>query len=164
MSDETIDPQLSAFASKLQALAPRSSDFNRDRLLFLAGQASAHRQANFWRIWAAGSTLAALTMFGLVGLRPVPESDRLETVQVVPAEQTVSETLVSTDFLADFTTPQFQPTHESFSQMELRKLAFQHGVDALPQQAVSEVEEHRQSFSGQHILSAGSQSLESANP
>ncbi len=164
MSDEALDPQLSAFENKLRALAPRGQNFNRDRLLYLAGRASIQRVANLWRMCALGSTLAAAGLFGLVCVWPVRDVHHFEIVPLAPTVQQPHDSGPLADAASDLSAPRFERTHEPFNQLELRKLAFQHGVDALPQQSFPDVDEHRQTFSGQHILSAGSQSLESANP
>jgi hypothetical protein len=135
MSDEAIDPQLSAFASKLQALAPRGPNFNRDRLLFLAGRASAQRRLLTWRVWAVGSTAAAAGLALSICLRTAPEPIQLAVVRWLPAPASeapsLPESVSSSYSSASALLPVIPKRSEPYSQAELRRRALELSIDAL---------------------------------
>ncbi len=140
MSNEALDPELNRLEAGLQALTPRAPAINRDRLLFLAGQASASRRAVGWRAWAIGSSLAAAGLGLALCFRPSPE--RVEVVRWLPgpAEQfsSSSEQPGPIASSAVLVAPHFDGRNEPYGQLQLRKLAFDYGVDALPQSSAAE--------------------------
>jgi hypothetical protein len=79
------DPELSALAGALRALAPQAR-LDRDALLFRAGAAAAQRP---W-LWPAATLLSAgvaLALGLVLLLRPSPPPQVIERVVVVPAER-----------------------------------------------------------------------------
>jgi hypothetical protein len=86
MSDEIVPPDVSALETTLAALRPQA-DFDRDALMFRAGQASARRSRWIAPAVAAASTLLAVALGTLLVLRPPAERvvyihvDKAETPQ-----------------------------------------------------------------------------------
>jgi hypothetical protein len=78
MSENVRDPGLTAFEAALGGLTPAPPRFDRDRLLFRAGQAAA-RRGRFWPCAAAGFAALAASLGGLLLLRPAAQ----ETVRIV---------------------------------------------------------------------------------
>ena len=143
MSDEALDPELNALEAGLQALAPRAPAINRDRLLFLAGRASAKRRAAGWRALAVGSTLAAAGLGLVLCFRP-PSRVEVEVVHWLPAppEQPTLPNESPGSYGADArsASPHFDGRNEPYGQMQMRRLALDYGVDALPRVSGSESE------------------------
>ncbi|HKI38206.1 MAG TPA: hypothetical protein VKA46_40505 [Gemmataceae bacterium] len=81
MSEPTHDPDLTAVERALAAMAPSAGAFDRDALMFAAGQRSARRGWG-WPCAAGGSTLAALALGALLLFRPAPQP--AERVVFVP--------------------------------------------------------------------------------
>lgn len=69
-----IDPELNAVAAELRSIAPARSRLDRDRVMFLAGQASrpAPRGRRFWPAAAACLGLIASAEAALLAHRPEP--------------------------------------------------------------------------------------------
>jgi hypothetical protein len=145
MSDEALDPELNALETGLQALAPRTPAINRDQLLFLAGRASARRRTAGWRAWAVGSTLAAAGLGLALCLRPAPERVEAEVRWLpAPVEQPSSSSDSPGFYGSDevLVPPHFGGRNEPYGQMQLRRLAFENGVDALPRVSSAESDTH----------------------
>ena len=136
MSDETLDPELSAMEAGLQALTPRTPGINRDRLLFLAGRASAKRRTAGLVAWAGGSTLVAAGLVVALLFRP-PRVVEVQIVRWLPAPaETLNLTADSTHSAvsaAVLSAPHFDTRTQPYGQVQLRRLAFDYGFDALPQ-------------------------------
>lgn len=143
MSDETHEPELTAMEAGLRSLTPRAPAIDRDRLLFLAGRTSARRRVAAWRIGAIGSTLAAVGLALALYSRPAPERVEVEVVRWLPApgeqRSPAVELAGPTDSSPTLAWP-YLDHHEPYGQMQLRRLAFNHGVDALPQSSAADLE------------------------
>jgi len=73
MSEDGIAPDLAAFEAALLPLIPCPSTVDRDRLMFLAGQASGRRRRRGAWLWpgtALAATLLAGTLGAILALRP----------------------------------------------------------------------------------------------
>lgn len=91
MSQEHVsqDPELNAIEAALGSLVPAKSRIDRDRVMFLAGQAVARRSSSGGRGWfaiAASLALVALVEAGMLARQPSREI--IERVVVVPAPDT----------------------------------------------------------------------------
>lgn len=87
MHEDLSQTQVKALEATLTALTPDSGQLNRDRLLFLAGRASAARRHWLWP--ATTATLAILSAYLGLGwaLQPVPQS--VSEIVHVPVHETV---------------------------------------------------------------------------
>ena len=89
MSQEPLNPQLAALAGALKELRPQPTDWDRDRLMFQAGQAAAtvsarsHRVAWLWPCAAAANFLLAVALGALLMLRGGSQS--VEQIAGLPA-------------------------------------------------------------------------------
>jgi hypothetical protein len=136
MSSERLrDEGLAALEAALAGLAPAPPAFDRDRLLFRAGQESAPGRSRLWP-WATGVLAAVAAGLGaLLVLRPEPKSvervvyvkDEAPPVQPavapappVAAPQTPEETAADAEERA------------RFSAFRLQREALRWGVEALP--------------------------------
>lgn len=89
MSQES-EPELNELETALSRLVPRQPDWNRDRLLFAAGQARTRRWV---RLLLAGNFLLiclSLYLANLLLFRPVPPT-RIQYIQVPPPVPTPQE-------------------------------------------------------------------------
>lgn len=84
--------------SALRSLSPRKSAIDRDRLLFLAGQASADIETDFtlsrlkrWRWATCVASVAAMVMTAVLLGRPVPAPEIVERVRYVEAPRRLVE-------------------------------------------------------------------------
>jgi hypothetical protein len=78
-----LSPELQAIEAEWARLRPRTDRIDRDRLMFLAGQASVAEQAElprssrlrvwFWPTSFAGMTAVAAVLFAMVFMRPEPQ-------------------------------------------------------------------------------------------
>jgi len=120
MQPEPLRPELSAVEAALASLAPRSSGLDRDRLMYLAGQAAglktARRRPAAW-LWPC-ATAASLLLAAVLGLRgPRPgEQVASRPVEVTPPAPAIEK-------------PRQSDPNEYF---RLRELVLRHGVEALP--------------------------------
>ncbi len=115
-TEEPLRPELAAVEAALASLTLRPAAVERDRLMFLAGQAAAlkaTRRRGAW-LWPCATAAALLLALGL-GLRgPRPS-------EPVPSQATAS------------TTPRTDPN----TYAKLRALLLARGVEALPEPTVS---------------------------
>jgi hypothetical protein len=82
---ERPDPELTALADSLRALAPQAR-LDRDALMFRAGAAAA-RRAGLWPAATLLSSAVAVTLGLVLVLRPSPPPRVIERIVTVPAEQ-----------------------------------------------------------------------------
>jgi hypothetical protein len=111
-AEDPLKPELAAVEAALASLTLRPAAVERERLMFLAGQAAAlkaTRRRGAW-LWPCATAAALLLALGL-GLRG-PR----------PSEPVLNQTTAST-------TPQTDPN----SYAKLRALLLARGVDALPE-------------------------------
>jgi len=94
-AEEELAPELKALEAELAALCPRTDRLSRDRLMFLAGQASvaakASGRAPFGAAWGWPAALAAMTaaaasLLGILFWRPQPHF--VERIVERPVERT----------------------------------------------------------------------------
>jgi len=99
-----VPPELKATEAKLAMLIPRDDRLQRDRLIFLAGQASVRggvdRQKKHLARWVWPTSLAAMTTVAaalLVMLLARPESPVVERIVYVPAQPAPANASVGPD-------------------------------------------------------------------
>jgi len=91
MSREDLDPELAELESALRTIVPAPSDISRDRVMFLAGQASVRRSCAggplpwLWPCTTAFSLLALLAMGGTLLLKDQPQIVYVERQTGTPA-------------------------------------------------------------------------------
>jgi hypothetical protein len=86
MSSEREHPELAAIEAALHSLAPAPAPLDRDRLMFLAGQASVLRRRWLWCGSGAGVAAAIAAVVFIAGVRAKPETAvRVVYVPVPPA-------------------------------------------------------------------------------
>jgi hypothetical protein len=73
MSDKTKPPDLNDFELALAALAPAGGNFNRDLLMFRAGQRRPARRAWGWQAATFGLAFSTLMLGAVLVLRPARE-------------------------------------------------------------------------------------------
>lgn len=153
--EELRDKELSELEAALGGLLPRPSRLDRDRLLFLAGQASAlgtpaaPKQAGgrhrLWPAVSAVSTAAAILFAVLLTVRPGPQVVReIVYVERPEASQPVTEEPRGEGEPAIEAFGPFDVANESTgrgpdgvtpSYLELRRRVFEVGLAALPEPA-----------------------------
>jgi hypothetical protein len=139
MSPERLNQDLAAVEAALTSLSPAPSTLDRDRVMYLAGQASGRRQRAsraswLWPCTTAATVLVACTLGVLLAGRSQPqmverivyvESGRPGDTEVRPHEASVAEggreSLI--------------PSREQLplDYLKLRQLVLAHGIDALPE-------------------------------
>ena len=128
MAEEPLNPDLSALEAALAALAPMPAKVDRDRLMFLTGQAAAMaaRKRRGKSTWLAAVSLAAnvflAVALGSLLARGPKATDRLVQSVSPPA---VLETIGPA-------VPDTVTTAAECSYLRLRKLVLEQGVEALP--------------------------------
>jgi hypothetical protein len=135
MPGETDNPQLANLAAALASLAPSAGRFDRDQLLYRAGQASVRRPR--WPWPAATATLAALA----VGLGIVAYHHRepltIDRIVYVPLEQPASPSPIPRSERSALTAGSAHsdtdsPPSSPLSFYRLEQVASRWGVDGLP--------------------------------
>ena len=134
MSKEAHDPDLAGVAEALARLAPSAGRFNRDQLLFRAGQVSVPRSRWPWPASTALLAVAAIVLGIAASRRPTAETiERVVYVQppaspsALPADvgPVASQTDESLD--AGSTSPS-----SPLSYYRLEQVALRWGVESLP--------------------------------
>lgn len=83
MSSEPLDPRVAAVEAALARLAPAPANLDRDRLLYLAGRASAGGRQWAWPTVTAAAMLLAAGLGIALALRPAPPVvERIVTIVV----------------------------------------------------------------------------------
>ena len=129
MSQEPLNPDLAAVEAALASLAPRPSTIDRDRLMFLAGQAAKARDRARW-LWPLSTAASLLVAVGLAALLVVRgEPQTVERIVYVPHESPVEGVAVvqvarETEPLGDY--------------LRLRRLVIEQGIDKLPESSSSD--------------------------
>jgi hypothetical protein len=128
MSQERLNDDLAAIEAALCSLTPASSGIDRDRLMFLAGRASARRRfarhrlaAAFWPT-AAAASLAAAVVFGTIwatGNNPTPAPQPGDVLMAGPA--------------APFDVPGDTAAPSPWENRRLCQLMLEKGIDAMPE-------------------------------
>jgi len=146
---EFLSEELNEFEHVLSALSPRSSSIDRDRLLFLAGQASVaqsqpqtpHR-TRLWQFTTAISSTVAVVLGTMLAVRAEPEVVR--EMQYVERDVTESSELDAPDqslsmenSLAhlEFSSTSYVPFSSEWSSrphyLQMREVALRQGLDAM---------------------------------
>jgi hypothetical protein len=141
MSKERIDPDLSAFEAVLLPLAPSPSTVDRDRLMFLAGEASGRRSRHGAWLWP-GTALAATALAGVLGVMLAfrPKPDVVERVVYVALPQ--QDIPPQTPDEGRATTPPSlaaDPSPLAVEYFRLRRLVLARGLDAVPEPKPSSI-------------------------
>ncbi len=127
---ELPEQELTKLEASLAALRPQAGGFNRDRLLFCAGQASVSRRG--WG-WPAATTCLALATISLaltLWLQPVPEpSVRIVYLPAPPAEAPAPPRPGPEDE-ASPAPPTPRPPELAY--LRLREQVLRFGLDGLP--------------------------------
>jgi hypothetical protein len=123
MSEERLNSELAAIEAALCSLKPAPSNIQRDRLMFLAGKASAtcHIPKLLWPMTTAASLLAA-TVFGALWV--VGSSSA--SVNPVAGVSVVGH-LMTIDFPTDTSSPL------PWANRRLCQLVLEKGIDAMPE-------------------------------
>lgn len=128
MSPERMNPELMAVEAALASLSPAPSGVDRDRLMFLAGTASAGRSRAHWT-WpaaTAATTLLAVWLGAMLAVRPAaPLGGPIAGDQPGPAGETSSPVQRAMAVGDDA-----EPIRADY--LVLRRKVLSEGVDALP--------------------------------
>jgi hypothetical protein len=139
MSEEPLNAEMAAFESMLGRLQPQPATVNRDRLMFLSGQAAAARPgarrkllARYWGPLAlAANLLLALTLGILLAAHRSPPA--VERIVYVSTNQAAGA--ASSD-AAPASTPRALAAGDDWGPyLKLRQEVLAHGLDALPEAA-----------------------------
>jgi hypothetical protein len=129
MSQEPLNPDLAAVETAMASLAPRPSTIDRDRLMFLAGQATRGRDRAGW-LWPLSTAASLMVAVGLVALLVVRgEPQTVERIVYVPSESPVKAVAV------------VQVAHETealSNYLRMRRLMIEQGLDKLPESSSSD--------------------------
>ncbi len=138
------ESELRAIEAGLGSLAPARSGVNRDRVMYLAGQASA-RSRWAWPSATAALAILALGEGALLALRPMPEPRVVERIVEVPApspastapvvilRQNPAEDRDKVDLGIDSPFTQETGTLARQDSYHLRNQALRFGVEGLPE-------------------------------
>jgi hypothetical protein len=139
MSEERMNVELAAFEAALGRLQPQPAVVDRDRVMFLAGQAAAARAASPRRVFAicSGPLVIAVNLLLTVTLGILLAAHRNRPV--VERIVYVSASPTTTTAASDVATP---PSNRAFATdsdwgqyLELRREILSRGLDALPEAA-----------------------------
>lgn len=139
MSEEPIDRDLAAFEAALLPLVPSPSTVDRDRLMFLAGQAAGRRRRRGAWLWP-GTALAATLLAGAMGflLAARAQPQVVERIVYVPSpEQNLRPPLPDEGPGADSRSVPSTPSPAVVDYLRLRRLVLTEGIGAVPEPAPS---------------------------
>ena len=156
MSPETHDPELTALASALAALAPSAGRLDRDQVLFRGGQASVRQRGWLWPGVTAALALVTATVLLSEVPRPGPQQVHCTVYQRVEPPVSPAELLAFKQPAPTYTAP--PPSEEtdrqsSLSYLQLERLVLAWGVDALPNPAAAASSGARGPLQSSKILS-----------
>ena len=149
MAQEGFDQELTALEAALGSLTPQKSSLDRERLMYLAGQASVAAAVRSPRRWlwpsaAAVMTLASATLAVLLALRPEPQTR--ERIVYVPVEQPAQPPKAPSPLTAEPNSPappaavnselarvpRLPIPQASANALRLRNYALAYGIDSIP--------------------------------
>ena len=158
MSEERLNEPLRAVEAALASLAIKPTQLSRDRVIFLAGQASARQSESrrdsptctplaclagerlgvrgarwFWPLSTAASLLVAVTLGGVLLLGP--KSQIIERVVYVPADRQVDSVEKQDPLNLHYVESPEPPRHDY---LVLRQLILTRGVEAMPMPVADE--------------------------
>src|SRR5262245_35834354 len=135
---EELPEELNSIDSALRGLKPVSGAVDRDRLMYLAGQASVERSSWIGRFAWPLATAALVVISVTLGGRLYVLSGRLEQVAQNQGTQAVEDRQIAGSSLpresVALATPRVQTGSSSLDYMQLRSAVLSGGVDALPSQ------------------------------
>ena len=141
--NEHLSPAENELEAALAGLHPARCPIDRDRLMFLAGHASARRTARPWRIATAGLALAAsVAIVAAIAARPWAQRavSPAERIVIVRANETKAPPVPSPaqppprlrNPLVALSGPIFPPGPDGLAYLHLRDAVLARGLDALP--------------------------------
>jgi hypothetical protein len=145
-TDVELPEELKSIETALRQLTPLGSQLNRDRLMYMAGQASAGQALSpasttgrpWWKaaanrnLWPLATAALALVCITLGGLLISQRSDmRLVYVERTPTESENSSVVTAGDAARPYAFG-ISPVANNSNYLELRNLVLTRGVDALP--------------------------------
>ena len=137
MSREPLNPDLAGVEAALAALRPSPSALDRDRLMFLAGQAAGRRRARLAaRMWAGTSavaTIAACVLAILLLQRAGPEGSRQTAATPAAAPEQGQSPLPQWAVAQPAPQKTAGGLDTEFRYLELRQLMLTRGIGALPE-------------------------------
>jgi hypothetical protein len=125
MFQERLNPELAAVEAALASLVPKASGVDRDRLMFLAGQAAARPRRGAW-LWPC-ATAASLLLAAALGITIVVHGGprTLERIVYVPVQpQAASEWSATVAF-------DRSPEPMRADYLRLRRTVLDRGVEAI---------------------------------
>jgi len=139
-SEHKLSDDLAAVEASLAALPPFPSGIDRDRLVYLAGQAAAgalpgtkRRPAGWlWPMATAASLLVAAALGAMLAVRSQPEIVERLVVVRQPAEP-VAPAPVAAHPAVETPLARSRPSRPPAEYLRLRDLVLSRGVDALPE-------------------------------
>lgn len=118
MSEEPLNESLAAVQSALAGLALKPSGLDRDRVMYLAGQAAASRSRSRWR-WTLATAASWLLTFTVAGLWLLGQPEQQATTPAIASNLPVVTV-----------SPSAAPLRSDY--LALRQLLLTQGVEALP--------------------------------
>jgi hypothetical protein len=126
MSEQTREPELAAMEAALRGLAPAPAGIDRDRLMFLAGQARRPRAGWLWPCATAALALLSAGLTGALVLRPTPEP--VERIVFIPSPSPEAFAPARDD-----ETPRVPDRQAVLGYFQLRDQVLNRGLDGLPE-------------------------------
>jgi hypothetical protein len=136
MSQESHDPELAIFARNLSGLIPSTGTFNRDRVLFAAGQARARGSIYLWRFAALAALFSGVGIFAVDRMQPTRQpAEWVVYVRVEVPVKSAPETLADESALAMAGRESMEDS--PFSAYRLQQSAMRTGLEGLPSSSAS---------------------------
>ncbi len=141
MSQDKVNPDLEAMEAAFSSLRPAPSGVDRDRLMYLAGQAATGsgsadvrppRAGWWWPCSTAASLLVAVTFAGLWLSRGEPEVRVVFRERPVAVPQPTEQLDEATDVVDASPRKSWQTDY-----LRLRRLVMTQGVEAMPEKAAT---------------------------
>jgi hypothetical protein len=154
-----LPDELKIVEDVLRQLTPRASQLDRDRLMYLAGRASAMNSAdargsygfvrtvalvrrNWWPVATAALVVVSITLGGLL-VRATSKGERVVYVALEGGNE-INDRLVAESFPAGNFRASTVLTNQDGNYLELRNLVLNRGMDALPKSLSTDKSGNRQ--------------------
>jgi len=145
--EEKLQSELAAIETVLRGLTPATETIQRDRLMYLAGRASAQRASSISR-FAWPLTTAALLLLSLtLGARSMLSSGPVERIIYVdrPAHGEQSMARLDSTMSPAASPARFQaPQGDQLNYMQLRNVVLTRGADSMPAPSASGASHQRE--------------------